>query len=269
MARNEVATPPPETRIIDLFEELYSNDVYLVHRRGNHYDGGPTGVGFNGAHMASLNPISVGGGATLAAILLGGEAWWTVTSAGVAIAGRQGFNLIPFGRDRSLDPVSYNRPVRWGAECVMQRTAAIVAGTVFGWGFRRVNGALSSNSAPSQGIAVESNTGIAGGNWLLSRRLTDGGALVNTDLGIPGTTRVFVQMLYDDVFPPRLQVLVNGVSVYDQSGLANVPVLTDGTSQALFSGFFSGDGVLAGVGQVDRIKYQRWFASELNPAAFA
>jgi hypothetical protein len=257
--RVDSATPAPDDVLLDVIEQYFvSAGIRSVARRGDYFNGGTTGLGAN-APEGGLHPVNAGTVVTNQNFERCG--CYAMTSASGAVNGRQGNNFeIPFGADRSNDPAAANRPLRYILECLLIRAAPIVADTGFGYGFRRFNGLLG-DTASGPGLALESLTTVNGGNWTVFRRLTDAGALLTTDTGIPGSTRIFARFIYDDTTNPRFQVEVNGATVLDLVGLANQ--LDPSGTEVYFPGFFQGSGTFTGVGQVDRVRQCRFRISAL------
>lgn len=251
--RVDSATPAPDDVILDLLELIYANGVRVVARRGNFSNNGASGVGA-ASQDESFHSTNVG--TVVLNTLFEGIGCYQLTSAAGATNGRQGSNLrgIPMGANRSNDPTAALRPIRYILEALLIRAAPIVAATGFGYGFSRTNSLVNFTATP--GIQVASITTVNGGNWSVYQRLVNVGALVVTDTGVPGTTRAFLRFIYDDTTNPRLQILLNGATVHDVTGLANVPALTG--AEILDNGFFQGDVTLAGVGQVDRVRQCRF-----------
>lgn len=255
MPRQDTATTPPDSAVTDLLEMIGANNVHILARRGQLTDGGTTGVGLTGNTPGGLHPTTVGAGVVLTT-LFEGQGCYQNTSA-AATSGRQGMPaLIPFGADHSGDPVSSRRPLRYTLEALVIRTAPVAANVSFGYGFRRTNATAIGSATPC--IAVESISTVNGGNWTVFSTRVNAGAQTTFDTGIPGSTRIFLQFIYDDTTAPRLQILMNGATVWDVSGLANIQSLAG--AEQLSNGFFSGAGA---VGQVDRVRQVRFLVQLL------
>lgn len=251
--RSDTATAPPAITLLDILEFNAASDVHVI-SRGAYQAGGTGGVGVAATLAGSLHPVNVG--TVVTTTLFEGTGCYQLTSANGVLNGRQGLSrLIPIGANRANDPTAALRPMRHTFEALLIRAAGIVASTGFGYGFRRTNG-LQGLNATTPGIAVESITTINGGNWTIFQRNVNAGAQTSTDTGIPGTTRLFFQLVYEDTTNPRLRIRLNGATALDLIGLANLPALTG--AEILDNGFFQGDATLTGVGQVDRVRQGRY-----------
>lgn len=257
MPRNETTLSPPNDYVVDVLEIMSITTItQILMRQGSKWATGGAAPGGSTDPATILNTSNVGTtGTTGANVLLDGQNWYFLTAA-AAINGRQGPPLFPgLGYPFTGNPSASLHPLRFRLRGLLQRTA-IAAGSTFGVGFRRTNGCLQRTSA-NQGFAIESDAGLNGGNWtILSRRAAAGAFVVSQDTGIPGSTRLYFDLQFDDTTAQSMLVTLNGTAFgpYTEAA-AQLPLQAAGDTN-LFAGIFQDS--TGAVGTIDRFRQLRY-----------
>lgn len=207
MAQRETATSAPEIYLLDMFEVI-SGDVSprrQITRRGNF--SGPSVWDFTSGAVfpARRNGILYRRYAP-AANLGAFDNWGTCDH--------------PMGTSPSQDPAGMARPVRYTVGQVMVRDNPIPLDT-FAFSVSQIATPLINTTEAGYEISGLTT------NWtILARRVSGGGFTVNIDTGIPVTTEVYAEIVYNFTAQPAVWAQVNGVEVPGSrlTGLANLPV---------------------------------------------
>jgi len=207
MTQRETATSAPEIYLLDMLEVI-SGDVAprrQMTRRGNF--SGPSVWDFTSGAVFPMRRNGIlyrlyAPGANLGAF----DSWGT--------------NDHPMGTSPSQDPTGLARPVRYTVGQVMVRDNPIALDT-FAFNVSQISVPLINTTEAGYEISAEL------GNWtVLARLVSGGGFVVNVDTGIPSTTEIYAEIVYNFTDPPAVWAQIGGVEVPGTrlTGLGNLPI---------------------------------------------
>lgn len=172
--------------------------------------------------------------ATVTAVFFQNRFWLASTSVG-ATPGTRGKRMEDdnaigwplLGIDLTDVPRIARLPVRWEWSILVHRDGPLAAADIlYEFNLFAMSGTPPAISTVGTfpGIAVSSRGDLNGGRWTVRRRVSQGGALVDTDTGIVAAGEVHrIGIRYDHTVPPRIAAVIDGAEYGAVSGIANMP----------------------------------------------